>query len=220
MALSGFRYDLVRSELLQKIRVPFNKSWYPNLVIGVPPPPRHLLGKGQEDYRFYVDHGHFYDPVLLLYLRDFLFGALRSDLKEAMTSIVLSGQRRSKETQIPVQGIAPSKAETPDQRVSRWLVKFRWRWKARTVLAQRNFEEKRRGHKPLAGALFGHTHLPDGYTYRIWSARGMTYINTGDWMGDTGHATYTVITQDGVLMQYDWLDPGHRALHHQARVEA
>jgi len=59
--------------------------------------------------------------------------------------------------------------------------------------------------------------LPDRYTYRAGRAKGMTYINTGDWMGDTGHGTYTIITQDGVVSQYDWLDREKRAPHHAGR---
>ena len=43
----------------------------------------------------------------------------------------------------------------------------------------------------------------------------MTYVNTGDWMGETGHGTYTVISQDGVVSQYDWLDEQKRAPHHR-----
>lgn len=219
MAISGLRYDLVRRpQLLQRLRVPYNKSWYPNLIIGVPPARPDLEGKGQEQYRFYVDHGHFYDPVLLLYLRDFLFAALRSDLREAMTTIVLAGQRRTAEDQVPKQGIAAPKPETRDQRIGHSLVRYRWRWKARRVLTHRNAAEVKQGHRPLTGGLFGHTHLPDSYTYRIWSARGLTYVNTGDWMGETGHGTYAVITQDGVVKRYDWLIAEERAPYHQGEA--
>ncbi|HEX9533017.1 MAG TPA: metallophosphoesterase [bacterium] len=213
MGTSGLRYDLVkRPHLLQRFRVPYNKSWYPNVILGVP---SDLANEGQEDYRFYVDHGHFYDPVLLLYLRHFVFAVLRRDLRRAMTTLVLSGQRRSSEQQvIPQSGLVASKPITTDQKIGHWLVKYRWRWKARRILAMRSHEEVRQGNRPLAGALFGHTHLPDRYTYRTGGAKGLTYVNTGDWMGDTGHGTYTIITQDGVIAQYDWLDPQQRAPHH------
>jgi len=213
MATSGLRYDLVkRPHLLQRFRVPFNMSWYSNTILGVPVDP---TKEGQEDFRFYVDHGHFYDPALLLYLRDFLLAALRLDLRRAMTTLVLSGQRRSSEQQaIPRPGLAPHRRFTTDQKVSHWLVKYRWRWKARRVLIDRSEHEVRQRRRPLTGVLFGHTHLPDRYTYRAGRAKGMTYINTGDWMADTGHGTYTIITQDGVVSQCDWLAREKRAPHH------
>ncbi len=214
MASSGLRFDLVkRPQLVRSFRLPFNMAWYPNVVLGVPYDPTRY---GQEDHRFYMDHGHFYDPVLLLYLRDFLLAAIRADLRRALTSLVLSGQRRGGEHEpIPEPGIAPSRAVTRDQRISYWLTRYRWRWKARRVLSQRSQEEVRQGHRAISGALFGHTHLPDRYTYRWGAAKGMTYVNTGDWSADTGHGTYTVMTQDGVITQYDWLDAGRRAPHHR-----
>lgn len=214
MAASGLRYDLVkRPHLLRRFRVPFNASWYPNVVIGVP---IDFGREGKEDHRFYIDHGHFYDPALLLYLRDFLAAALRADLRKAMTTLVVSGQRRSSEDQaIPSPGLVASRPLTADQKVSRWLIRYRWRWKARRALIQRSQEEVQKGHRPLTGVLFGHTHLPDRYTYRTGRAKGMTYVNTGDWMGDTGHGTYTLITQDGVVTQHDWLEEPRRAPHHR-----
>jgi len=214
MAASGLRYDLdKRPHLLHMFRVPFNKSWYPNTILAVPVG---VKPEGQEDFRFYVDHGHFYDPALLLYLRDFLFAVLRRDLRQAMTTLVLAGQRRSSEHHvIPRSGLVAGDPVTIDQKVGRWLVRYRWRWKARQVLIERNEDELGRGNRALTGALFGHTHLPDRYTYRTGRAKGMTYINTGDWMGDTGHGTYTIITQDGVVAQYDWLNPQQRAPQHR-----
>ncbi len=162
-----------------------------------------------------MDHGHFYDPALLLYLRDFVSAALRNDLWSAMTTLTLSGQRRSSEREgIPRPGLVARGPVTLDQQVGHWLVRYRWRWKARRVLIQRNQEEIEQGNRPLTGALFGHTHVPDRYTYRTGRAKGMTYINTGDWMGDTGHGTYTIITQDGVVMQHDWINKEKRAPHH------
>jgi len=213
MAASGLRYDLEkRPHLLHLFRVPFTKSWYPNVILAVPVG---VKKEGQEDFRFYVDHGHFYDPALLLYLRDFLFAVLRRDLRQAMTSLVISGQRRSSMLHvIPRSGLVASAPVTIDQRIGHWLVRYRWRWKARQVLIERNQDELKQGNRPLTGALFGHTHLPDRYTYRTGRAKGMTYINTGDWMGDTGHGTYTIITQDGVVAQYDWLNQQQRAPQH------
>lgn len=70
------------------------------------------------------------------------------------------------------------------------------------------------GHEPLAGILMGHTHLPDHYVYRLGSLRGKTYVNTGDWSGDTGHASYAVVTDDGLVYLYDWHTnpaPHHRS---------
>ncbi len=213
MATSGLRYDLGKSpQLLQRFHVPFNMSWYPNIVLGVPV---NGVNEGQEEHRFYLDHGHFYDPALLLYLRDFVSAALRNDLRSAMTTLTLSGQRRSSEREgIPRPGLVASRPGTLDQQVGHWLVRYRWRWKARRVLIQRNQEEIEQGNRPLTGALFGHTHLPDRYTYRTGRAKGMTYINTGDWMGDTDHGTYTIITQDGIILQHDWINKEKRAPHH------
>lgn len=214
MAASGLRYDLVRRpHLLRRLRLPVTTAWYPNVIIGVPADPARY---GQEPYRFYIDHGHFYDPVLLLYLRDFLAAALRQDLRRAFTGLVLVGQRRGAEQQpIPRPGLAPPRPRTLDQRVAAWLVRYRWRWKARRVAGQRSRAEVAEGRRPLTGILFGHTHLPDRYTFRLGGVRGMIYVNTGDWAGDTGHGTYTVITQDGVVTQHDWLDPARRAPHHR-----
>ncbi len=213
MATSGLRYDLGKPpQLLRRFHVPFNMSWYPNIVLGVPV---NRMNEGQEEHRFYLDHGHFYDPALLLYLRDFVFAALRNDLRSAMTTLTLAGQRRSSEREgIPRPGLVASRPGTLDQQVGHWIVRYRWRWKSRRVLIQRNQEEIEQGHRALTGALFGHTHLPDRYTYRTGRAKGMTYINTGDWMGDTGHGTYTIITQDGIIMQHDWINKENRAPHH------
>jgi UDP-2,3-diacylglucosamine pyrophosphatase LpxH len=217
-ASSGLRYDLNKRPLLQRMRLPFNTSWYPNIILGVPgmsgvPAGRTLVG--QEEHRFYIDHGHFYDPALLLYLRDFIFAALRSDLRRAMTALVVSGQRRTNENEAPRQGMVTAAPRTRDARFAYWLVRYRWRWKARQTLKHRHTHERRQGHRGLTGALFGHTHLPDRYTYRTGMAKGMTYVNTGDWNADSGHGTYTIITQDGVVSQHNWLDPGQRAPHHQ-----
>jgi UDP-2,3-diacylglucosamine pyrophosphatase LpxH len=219
MASSGLRYDLNKRSLLSRIRVPFNTSWYPNIILGLPGMsgvPFGTTSVGREDHRFYIDHGHFYDPALLLYLRDFVIGALRADLRRALTTLVVSGQRRSEGAEIPKPGLVFGEPRTRSGQFGHWLVRYRWRWKARHVLIRRNEDEARQRNRPLVGALFGHTHLPDRYTYRTGPARGMTYINTGDWSGDTGHGTYTVITQDGVVSQHDWFDPARRAAHHGA----
>jgi UDP-2,3-diacylglucosamine pyrophosphatase LpxH len=217
-ASSGLRYDLNKRALLRRVRLPFNTSWYPNIILGVPGMSGVPAGStpfGQEEHRFYIDHGHFYDPALLLYLRDFVFAVLRSDLRRAMTALVVSGQRRSSENESPRRGLVAGEPRTRDGRFTHWLVRYRWRWKARRTLKDRNTHELRQGYRGLTGALFGHTHLPDRYTYRTGGARGMTYLNTGDWNAETGHATYTIITQDGVVSQHNWLDPAQRAAHHR-----
>ncbi len=68
------------------------------------------------------------------------------------------------------------------------------------------------GEEPLDGILMGHTHLPDSYVFRQGAVRGKLYVNTGDWSGDSGHATYAVITEDGLVYLYDWHT--NRAPHH------
>lgn len=217
-ASSGLRYDLNKRPLLQRTRLPFTTSWYPNIILGLPGMsgvPARGTPVGQEEHRFYIDHGHFYDPALLLYLRDFIFAALRSDLRRAMTSLVISGQRRFSESEIPRRGTVSGEPRTRDARLTHWLVRYRWRWKARQTLKNRHAHELRSGNRGLSGALFGHTHLPDRYTYRTGMAKGMTYVNTGDWSADSDHGTYTIITQDGVVSQHNWLDPTQRAPHHQ-----
>lgn len=70
----------------------------------------------------------------------------------------------------------------------------------------------RAGEEPLDGILMGHTHLPDFYVYRQGGVRGKLYVNTGDWSGYTGHASYAVITEDGLVYLYDWHT--NRAPHH------
>jgi UDP-2,3-diacylglucosamine pyrophosphatase LpxH len=217
-ASSGLRYDLNKRPLLKRSRLPFNTSWYPNIILGLPGMsgvPAGDTAVGQEAHRFYIDHGHFYDPALLLYLRDFVFAALRSDLRRAMTSLVISGQRRFSENEAPRRGIVSAEPRTRDARLAHWLVRYRWRWKARQTLKHRHAHELRQGNRGLAGVFFGHTHLPDRYTYRIGKAKGMTYVNTGDWNADTGHGSYAIITQDGVVSQHNWFDPPERAPHHQ-----
>jgi UDP-2,3-diacylglucosamine pyrophosphatase LpxH len=219
MAASGLRYDLNKRPLLRRVRVPFTTSWYPNIILGVPGMSGIPAGRtpaGREPHRFYIDHGHFYDPALLLYLRSFVVSALRADLRRAMTTLVVSGQRRAPDTDIPRRGLVAGEPRTRGEKLTHWLVRYRWRWKARRVLIERNRHEIRQRHRPLTGAAFGHTHLPDLYIFRSGAARGMTYVNTGDWNADSGHGTYTIITQDGVVSQHDWLDPARRAPHHQA----
>lgn len=59
--------------------------------------------------------------------------------------------------------------------------------------------------------------MPDFYVFRQGRVRGKVHVNTGNWSGDTGHATYAVITEDGLVYLHDW----HRnpALHHRGRYE-
>jgi UDP-2,3-diacylglucosamine pyrophosphatase LpxH len=74
------------------------------------------------------------------------------------------------------------------------------------------------GQEPLDGILMGHTHLPDFYVFRQGGVRGKLYANTGDWSGDTGHATYAVITENGLVYLYDLRT--NRAPHHARRYTA
>jgi UDP-2,3-diacylglucosamine pyrophosphatase LpxH len=211
MAASGVRYLLHHFyDLLPGVKLPFQSVWYGHFIITTP-----FTEKAEKaSARYFIEHGHYHDPVLILYLLQFLVGVVSSNLEAAMASLAVGGQRRVSPTATPpppgvVTGMLPEESETFMNRIVKW----RWRWKARRQLGTRNRNEVEAGHEPLDGILMGHTHMPDFYVFRLGGVRGKIYVNVGDWSGNTGHATYAVITEDGLVYLYDW----HRnpARHHQ-----
>jgi UDP-2,3-diacylglucosamine pyrophosphatase LpxH len=212
MAANGIRYLLHHLyDLLPGAKLPFQNVWYGNFIISLP----YTCDPPNAPIRYFLEHGHYHDPVLVLYLLQFVANAVSSNLQAAMDSLTVGGQRRtSPKSSAPRPGIAGAGLPPGNDTFMHRLVKWRWRWKARRRLTGMNRQEIRMGHEPLAGILMGHTHLPDHYVYRLGSLRGKTYVNTGDWSGDTGHASYAVVTDDGLVYLYDWHTnpaPHHRS---------
>jgi UDP-2,3-diacylglucosamine pyrophosphatase LpxH len=215
MAASGVRWLLHHLyDLLPGAKLPFQSVWYGNFVISLP----YTEDPPQAKFRFLMEHGHYHDPVLVLYLLQFVIGVVSSNLKAAMDSLTVGGQRRSSIHSLPpAPGIVVNPLPTGEP-FSHRIVKWRWRWKARRQLGFMNRRFIQAGQQPIDGILMGHTHLPDFYVYRQGEVHGKVYVNTGDWSGDTGHATYAVITDDGLVYLYDW--HRNRAPQHSRRYSA
>lgn len=216
LAASGVRYLLHhRYEVLRRAPLPFRSVWYGHFIVDVP----YVADAGavQPAGRYFIEHGHYHDPVLALYLVHYLAGAVSSNLEAALDSVTVAGQRRlSPRAPIPPPGVnVREAADVPGRRPSATyrFVMLRWRWRARRALAARNAREVRRGAPPLSGIVMGHTHMPDFWVYRLGRVRGKVYVNTGDWSGLTGHATYAVISQDGLVYLHDW--HWKRSAHHR-----
>jgi hypothetical protein len=98
MAASGVRYLLHHLySLLPGIKLPFQSVWYGHFVISLPyteDPPKAKI-------RFFMEHGHYHDPVLVLYLLQFLVGVVSSNLEAAMDSLTVGGQRRVSSQALP-----------------------------------------------------------------------------------------------------------------------
>ncbi len=210
MAASGIRYLLHHLYyLLPGVKLPFQSVWYGNFVISLP----YTEDPSKAKFRFFMEHGHYHDPVLILYLLQFVVGVVSSNLQAAMDSLAVGGQRRSSPKDLPPPpGITVQPVPAGQEPFMHRVVKWRWRWKARRQLGVMNRQFMQAGEEPLDGILMGHTHLPDFYVFRQGAVRGKLYVNTGDWSGDSGHATYAVITEDGLVYLYDWHK--NRAPHH------
>lgn len=214
MAGSGIRYLLHHLwDLVPDARLPFQNVWYGHYIIHAP----YGATEGSAQYRFLMEHGHYHDPVLVLYLLQFVVGVMASNLEAAMDSLTVAGQRRlSPKAAPPTPGVAAARPAAARETFGHRIVKWRWRWKARRQLGRMNRRAKEAKERPLDGILMGHTHIPDYYVFRLGGVHGKVYVNTGDWSGDTGHASYAVITQEGIVHLYDW--HANRPAHHRPSV--
>jgi UDP-2,3-diacylglucosamine pyrophosphatase LpxH len=215
MAASGVRYLLHHLyDLLPGAKLPFQTVWYGHFIISLP----YTADPPKAPFRYFLEHGHYHDPVLVLYLLQFVVGVVSSNLKAAMDSLTVGGQRRTSPTSMPPPpGVRVEARREEKETFERRVVKWRWRWKARRQLGRVSRLAIRAGQEPLDGILMGHTHTPDFYVFRLGGVRGKVYVNSGDWSGDTGHATYVVITEDGLVYLYDWHSGS--APHHRRRYE-
>jgi hypothetical protein len=130
-----------------------------------------------------MEHGHYHDPVLILYLMQFVAKVISSNLEAAMDSLTVGGQRRrSLNTPAPPPGVVVGRIPTEKENFGHQIVKWRWRWKARRRLGHMNQRVVQLGKEPLDGILMGHTHVPDFHVFRLGGLKEKIYANTGDWV--------------------------------------
>jgi len=163
------------------VRQLFQRVWQPAMQVGDPGSPS-----------IYLEHGHRYDPFLLLYTRFAVLDLIRLGRKDRDLDFI---DQQLKSTNADRARNSSAGAES---HAYAWILRMGYRFSARRVLT------KRPGTAQYGSVVFGHTHLPDRYTF----PGGSTYFNSGDWSALSGHANFLLVTTDGHLHgPYEWPTP-------------
>lgn len=171
-----------------------------------------------------VEHGHFYDPSLVIYAGDLLWTTYFGEAREQpfvhiSSSLVRSLQRRDSVTgekiwkagelkPIPrppvgcrdqIKELIRRLLRRPPVVIEEVYKPLHWQNAAKEVLQEYN--ESVSPDERAKSIVFGHTHRPDKY---IWNT-GEQYFNSGDWSGDTPHSTYLEVDESGSVLDRDWI---------------
>jgi len=169
-----------------------------------------------------MEHGHFYDPALLLYIGDWFqesFGkAMTPDSRlSAVNILTRKMQWRDPETALSYQEekeikenlwqqVKKAQPQRSAQSITDDFIKKIWRKAAQKLLQQYNGEK----HDPQAYAvIFGHTHRPDSAI-----TPDGRYFNSGDWKE---HHTYLEIDRQGEITSLEW--PGKSAPEAKIKIK-
>ena len=155
-----------------------------------------VLTKINDELRVYIEHGHYHDPFLWLYMRYELFDLLRGNDIRRLRAGGVGGQRAGNVGQRWETGYGvgtctdiSTRAVVEKRGFLDNLVVYRFRHAARKAFKALNqvYGES------VCVLIFGHTHLPDRYEF----PGGRIYCNSGDWAGNSPDQTYIVIEPDG-----------------------
>ncbi|MFA5867135.1 MAG: metallophosphoesterase [Actinomycetota bacterium] len=170
-----------------------------------------------------VEHGHFYDPSLMLFAGDLILGTYYGDVRGLPASDVSSGVIRALQRRDPVTAervveagaMEPVAKQRPGCRsigrnminsVQHWFGSTvdvvspeLWRKAAPTALAEYN-DSADADHQANT-IIFGHTHTPDSMT---WD--DMQYFNSGSWSSNGPQSTYLEISADGRISSHEWIE--------------
>ncbi len=169
-----------------------------------------------------VEHGHFYDPSLMLFAGDLILGTYYGDVRGLPASDISSGVIRALQRRDPVTAekvvdagaLEPIARQRPGCRsIGRNIInsiqrKFGstvdvvspelWRKAAPKALAEYNVSvEPDRQAKTI---VFGHTHAPDSL---VWEDK--QYFNSGSWSGNGPQSTYLEIDDAGRISSHEWI---------------
>jgi UDP-2,3-diacylglucosamine pyrophosphatase LpxH len=158
-----------------------------------------------QDHAVLVRHGHSYDPFLWVYLRLSILELVRGPLIRGKSRRSVGKNADAKQaTAPPRRGCEPNRLCDPElvgpvrESFLTKVVRYRFRHAAR-----RDMILLKMRRAPVQGITIGHTHVPDRYEF---PGLGV-YVNTGDWAGDTKHASYAFIGPSGYLYgPYQWAD--------------
>lgn len=170
-----------------------------------------------------VEHGHFYDPSLMLFAGDLILGTYYGDVRGLPASDLSSGVIRALQRRDPVTAEKTTDAgtlkQTAKQRPGCWSIgrniinsisrKFGstvdvytpqlWRDAAQKALAEYN-DSADSDHQANT-IVFGHTHTPDSVA---WD--GKQYFNSGAWSGNGSQSTYLEIDAAGQISSHEWIE--------------
>jgi UDP-2,3-diacylglucosamine pyrophosphatase LpxH len=197
----------------------FEIPWMGRIAISYP-----RVHIGTQKGSILLEHGHFYDPSLVIYAGDLLWTTYFGEAREQpfvhiSSSLVRSLQRRDSVTgkkirepgelkPIPrppigcreqIKGFIKRLLRRPLPVIEEVYKPLHWQNAAKEVL--REYNESVGADERARVIIFGHTHRPDKY---VWDT-GEQYFNSGDWSGDSPHSTYLEVDEDGNIFDHDWI---------------
>lgn len=170
-----------------------------------------------------VEHGHFYDPSLMLFAGDLILGTYYGDVRGLPASDVSSGLARVLQRRDPITAekvvdageLQLTVKQRPGCRsigrsiINTILQKFGptvdvytpqlWRDAAPKALA--DYNESADDKHQASTIIFGHTHAPDNMT---WDDK--QYFNSGAWSGNGPQSTYLEIDDKGRISSQEWIE--------------
>ena len=227
IGVSGLRFVRPPGPVMPSYLPNIQASWNPQILIHGAPDPERLY-----DRSIYIEHGHHYDQFLWLYMRYAVLDNLRGGHSRRESRMITTLQRGGRkgmgesargtdntaqlQNQVTPQSPPQEKPAMPvpadphaewhfadvHRTFGETVAQLCYRHAARRVLRDLK-RTARYGDQRVGTVIFGHTHLPDRYTF----PDGSVYINSGDWCGHTPHQCYTVIHGDGTTLgPFQWGD--------------
>ncbi len=169
-----------------------------------------------------VEHGHFYDPSLMLFAGDLILGTYYGDVRGLPASDISSGVIRALQRRDPITAEKVVEAgalesvvkQRPGCRsigrniinsIQQWFgssvdvyAPQLWRDAASTALAEYN-NSVDADHQART-IVFGHTHTAD---YLAWDDK--QYFNCGSWSSNCSQSTYLKIDDSGRISLHEWI---------------
>ncbi len=192
--------------------------WLGNLTITYP---RVFIETGNGNVM--VEHGHFYDPSLMLFAGDLMLSTYFGEIRGEQAGDFSSGLMRRLQRRDPVTGeeihkagdLKPApKPATGCRAIGRNIINIfkrqagkavdsytpaLWRDVAPNVLAEYNTSAS--VDRQARTIVFGHTHAPDSATFN----NGELYYNSGSWSGNGSESTYLCLDEKGTITIHDWI---------------
>ncbi|MHB1456750.1 MAG: metallophosphoesterase [Armatimonadota bacterium] len=194
--------------------------------------PNYMLSDYQ-DTTILIEHGHFFDPFVRLYLKDladrtYLEGKLGKynwtmhSIRAETTGIIDPGRVESGQTAYKAAKQRQSPLEKPAflSSITKWIweklqisviqPKMEWWWSAAIDRMSEYVNKVSSEGKPVTQTIyqiFGHTHATDPRN-AVQIAPGISgiYINAGSWTEDADQGPYLDIREDGKVWLQDWIN--------------